>query len=96
MELRNAGSAGTLESSDIMITLHPKTDEGIEIVLESPAKQQFGKAINTTITETLMGLGIHSALVEAKDRGALDCTIKARVETAAMRAAGLDNLEVYP
>lgn len=91
MELLKAGSAGTLESSDIMITIHPSNGEGIEIVLESPAKQQFGKAINSAITESLMALGVHSALVEAKDRGALDCTIRARTETAAVRAAGLED-----
>ena len=94
MELRKAGCAGTLESSDIMITIHPGNGEGIEIVLESPAKQQFGKAINSAITESLMAIGVHSALVEAKDRGALDCTIKARTETAALRAAEMDDDEV--
>ena len=37
--------------------------------------------------ETLGRLGVENARVSIVDKGALDCTIKARVECAAMRAA---------
>jgi len=37
--------------------------------------------------ETLKRLGVKKARVSIVDKGALDCTIKARVECAVMRAA---------
>ena len=42
------------------------------------------------ITETLEGLGVTRAEVKATDKGALDCTIRARVTAAAVRATGKD------
>ena len=38
----------------------------------------------------LQGLGIDQAEVKATDKGALDCTIRARVTAAAVRATGKD------
>ena len=46
--------------------------------------------IKAVIFETLEGLGITDARVEAVDKGALDCTIRARVTAAAVRATGKD------
>jgi citrate lyase subunit gamma (acyl carrier protein) len=51
---------------------------------------QFGRQIKAVITETLEGLGIEDAHVQAIDKGALDCTIRARVTAAAVRATGKD------
>ena len=51
---------------------------------------QFGRQIKSVITETLEGLGISDAYVKATDKGALDCTIRARVTAAAVRATGKD------
>ena len=39
---------------------------------------------------TLKELGINKANVKATDKGALDCTIKARVTAAAVRSTGVD------
>ena len=93
-KLKKVGTAGTLESSDIMVTVHPRKEEGIRIILEAPVKQRFEKAITAVIKDALRDLGITSALVDAKDQGALDCTIRARTEVAVKRAAGLDTVEV--
>ena len=87
MELKNA-VAGTLESGDIMIQIAP--GEGLQVDLQSSVSAQFGRQIKAVITETLGNLGIHDALVQATDKGALDCTIRARVTAAAVRATGID------
>ena len=80
--------AGTLESGDIMINIGP--GDGLQIDLQSSVAAQFGKQIKAVISETLEGLGIRDARVQAVDTGALDCTIRARVTAAAVRATGKD------
>ena len=79
MEIKTA-MAGTLESGDIFIQIAPNDNAGLHIDLE----------IKKVITETLQGLGIDQAEVKATDKGALDCTIRARVTAAAVRATGKD------
>ncbi|MBQ5982998.1 MAG: citrate lyase acyl carrier protein [Prevotella sp.] len=83
-------SAGTLESGDIFIQIAPSEEEGLQIALESTVAYQFGEQIKTVIADTLHGLGIEQAEVKATDKGALDCTIRARVTAAAVRATGKD------
>ena len=86
-KLFKSAQAGTVESGDILIMLAPADiDTGIKIELVSPTMQQYGKLISNLITETLIAHDIKDAQVHANDRGALDCTIKARVITALQRA----------
>ena len=80
--------AGTLESGDIMVQIAP--GDGLQVELQSSVAAQFGRQIKALITETLTGLGIENAYVKATDKGALDCTIRARVTAAAVRATGKD------
>ena len=80
--------AGTLESSDVYVELAPR-DEGIELELESAVLNQFGDEIRTAVLETLSEQDIDCAWVRLVDKGALDCVIRARVETAAQRAKGV-------
>ena len=87
MEIKNA-VAGTLESGDIMVQIAP--GEGLQVDLQSSVAAQFGRQIKAVITDTLTGLGIDNAYVKATDKGALDCTIRARVTAAAVRATGKD------
>lgn len=82
--------AGTLESGDILVQIVPTQEEGLHIELDSSVAYQFGKQIKKVIIETLKGLNIHNAIVKATDKGALDCTIRARVTAAAVRATGSD------
>ena len=89
MEVKNA-VAGTLESGDIMIQIAPAETKGLHIHLESSVAAQFGRQIREVITETLTGLGVEDASVKAVDKGARDCTIRARVTAAAVRATGVD------
>lgn len=86
-KLLKLAQAGTVESSDILITLAPAdAGTGIRVELVSPTMQQYGAHIRKLITKTLVDHGIEDVLVNANDRGALDCTIKARVITALQRA----------
>ena len=87
MEIKNA-VAGTLESGDILVQIAP--GDGLQVELQSSVAAQFGRQIKAVIVETLAGLGIDQAYVKATDKGALDCTIRARVTAAAVRATGKD------
>jgi len=87
MNIITTGVAGTMESSDIIVTIEPKSNDGIELSLESDVMQQFGKQIEKVIRETLDELGVKAAKVTAVDKGALDCTVAARTLAAAYRAA---------
>lgn len=86
MDIIKHATAGTLESSDIMIYIE-RGENGINIDLKSSVMYQFGDQIRMVIENTLMAAGITNANIVATDRGALDCTIKARVLTALYRAA---------
>ena len=86
MKLIKTGTAGTMESNDIMVTLEPRDAGGIIISLSSSVMQQFGRQIRDEITRTLTELEIVNAAVDAVDKGALDCTVRARVLAAAYRA----------
>lgn len=91
MKLLKTAGAGTMESSDIQIILEPRDNGGIELMLQSSVMQQFGRQIEELIQKTLQENGVENALVTAVDKGALDCTIRARVCTAIYRAAEQEN-----
>ena len=86
MKIVKTAQAGTVESSDIIVKIEPQ-ESGVEIVLTSSVMQQYGERIEAVIRETLSELGVTSARVTAIDKGALDCTVKARTQAAAYRAA---------
>lgn len=92
MQIKHVASAGTLESSDIAITLKPAAS-GITIALDSSVAKQFGRQIKAQIEAALHALGVQAASVEATDKGALDCTIKARTIVAAYRAADVQDYD---
>ena len=85
MEIKQPAVAGTLESSDCMVTVEPGQGE-IELDLDSVVIRQYGKQIRKVIRETLDRLDVKNAKVTVVDKGALDCTIKARVECAVYRS----------
>lgn len=87
MKLITTGNAGTMESNDIMITVEPSDEDGVQVELTSSVYQQFGKQIIAVIRETAADYGVENALITAVDKGALDCTVRARVATALTRAA---------
>lgn len=85
MEIRNKATAGTLESSDIYVLVEPN-DSGIELELESIVYNQFGEEIEKTVREVLKDFDVSNIKIQLKDRGAVECAIRARVETALKRA----------
>ena len=93
MEIKKPAMAGTLESSDCMVTLEPN-EEGIDFSLDSSVIHQFGNQIRKVAMETLSNLDITNAKISIVDKGALDCTIKARVEAAVYRS--LEQTEELP
>lgn len=86
MNIKKTAIAGTLESSDIQIMLSENGGKGVDIILESSVKKQFGDQIEKVIGNVLDKFGITEARVNAVDKGALDCVIKARTITAVQRA----------
>lgn len=86
MDIKREAMAGTLESSDICVTVQPAA-KGIRIDLNSTVENYYGDSIRETIGAVLQELGVRTALVSAVDHGALDCTIRARVTTAVKRAS---------
>ncbi len=86
MEINKISKAGTLESNDIYVVIMPNEAGGINLELESMVMKQFGEEIEKAIRETLEKLDVKNAIVKAQDKGALDYTIRARIETAVKRA----------
>ena len=92
MEIKRPAIAGTLESSDCQVTV--EAGEGqIDLSLDSAVINQYGNQIRKVVFETLENLGIDSVKITIVDKGALDCTLKARVEGAVYRSLKqIDNL----
>ena len=81
MEIKKPAIAGTLESSDCQVTV--EAGEGkVDFSLESAVINQYGNQIKKVAYETLENLGIDNVKLTIVDKGALDCTIKARIEAA--------------
>lgn len=86
MEILKNASAGTMESSDVYVEIEPA--QQLSIGLESVVKAQFGDAIMQVVQEVLSEHQVEKATVRIVDRGALECVIRARVETAILRGKG--------
>ncbi|HSK69595.1 MAG TPA: citrate lyase acyl carrier protein [Candidatus Limnocylindria bacterium] len=87
MDIEKTAIAGTLESSDAMVTVEPGQN-GIELTVSSPVLHQFGRAIKRTVLDTAGALGVENARITVNDKGALECTLRARLESAIYRSAG--------
>ena len=85
MTILNCAVAGTLESSDAQVTVEPYIS-GILLDISSSVMNQYGRQIRDTVLETLERLDVKNASVRVVDKGALDCTLKARVECAVYRS----------
>ena len=93
MEILKPAIAGTLESSDVQVAVEP-IEEGVEIYLESSVMNQYGRQIKDTVLQTLERLGVDKVRITVLDKGALDCTIKARVECAVFRSCGASDANI--
>ena len=98
MEIKKAATAGTLESSDCMVTVEPGEGK-VDFSLESSVINQYGNQLRKVALETLKNLDIDNVRITivdkgALDKGALDCTLKARIEGAVFRS--VDQYENLP
>jgi len=84
MQIVRRASAGTMESSDAYVEIEP-AEGGLTVQLESVVQAQFGEAILAVANEVLREQGVESANVRITDRGALECVLRARLETALLR-----------
>ncbi|GAB6109699.1 citrate lyase acyl carrier protein [Fusibacter bizertensis] len=91
MKITKSSIAGTLDSCDIQIRIEESVDGINSIYLKSAVEKQFGAHIRKLIQEILDKYALEGVLVHAVDKGALDCTIRARVESAIMRALDKEN-----
>ncbi len=85
MQINKEAVSGTLQSNDCMVRVMPG-ESGVELELTSSVIKQFGDQIESVIKETLKSMEVENCKIIVEDRGALDCTIKARVETAVNRS----------
>lgn len=86
MKITATAVAGTLESSDVYVKVEPC--DTLEISIESVVYNQFADAIRACVEEVLKEMDVESGKVSINDKGAIDCVIQARVETAIKRAGG--------
>lgn len=83
-EIKKFATAGTDEKSDAVVTVAP-AENGLQLEIKSVVMNQFGAAIEASVREVLAEKGVQNAVVTVADRGALDCVLRARVETAVLR-----------
>ncbi|GAA2183702.1 citrate lyase acyl carrier protein [Brooklawnia cerclae] len=84
MRIVRSAMAGTLESSDALVRV--SAHDTLEVNITSTVQARYGATITTVVRETLDRLQIDTGVVTVDDKGALDCTLRARVETAVCRA----------
>lgn len=87
MNVEKQAVAGTLESSDAQVTVTP--GEGLTVVIQSIVLAQFGDELERVAREVAREMGVENAEIRVSDRGALECTVRARVETALRRAGAV-------
>ena len=82
-EIRKKAWAGTMESSDAYVEVEPA--ETLAVELQSVVQAQFGPAIEAAVADVAAQCGVTKGHVKVMDRGAQECVIRARVETALVR-----------
>ncbi|WP_372794982.1 citrate lyase acyl carrier protein [Lutibacter sp.] len=90
MKIIKKAQSGSFESSDIIILIEPVIENsGRNIEIDSSVMLEFGDSIEKLITNKLDEYSITDIHLIVKDKGALEPTINARLETAIMRACDL-------
>ena len=87
--LKNA-VAGTLESSDLFIQIEPD-DKELTLEIDSVVANQHLDSIREAVVDTLNEFEISTGKIYIQDKGALDCVIRARMETALKRGGVLES-----
>ncbi|AIR68154.1 MULTISPECIES: citrate lyase acyl carrier protein [Dickeya] len=92
MKIIKEALAGTFESSDLLVKVAPAEGQ-LTVVINSEVIKQFGAQIKQVVNDTLSTLGVESGTIVVEDKGALDCVIRARVQSAVLRAADVDQID---
>ena len=92
--MHTPSSAGSLESCDILILAAPSGKSGIHITLESDVAARYGKAIREQVMTLLHERDISDIELILKDKGALECVIKARLLTALARGGWIEEAHI--
>lgn len=92
MKIIREALAGTQESSDLMVKILP-ADGDLEVVIHSEVIKQFGDQIRQVVQETLCAMDVRQGIIMVNDKGALDCVIRARLQSAILRAADVQQIE---
>ena len=86
MNIKTSAVAGTLESRVVYVKVEPS--DKLEIETESAVYNQYADQIKQSVQQVLDELDVKSGKISVNDKGADDCVIQARVETAIKRAGG--------
>ena len=82
-----AAQSGTFESSDVIFLIEPLPDHsGRKIELFSTVLHQYGDSFKKIVEDMLDRYEMTDIHLIAKDKGALEPTIRARLETAILRS----------
>lgn len=92
MNIVREALAGTQESSDLMVKIAP-ADSELEIVIHSEVIKQFGEQIRQVVDETLRAMDVRQGRIIVEDKGALDCVIRARLQSALIRASDSQQID---
>ncbi|ASY76946.1 citrate lyase acyl carrier protein [Pectobacterium polaris] len=92
MKIVKESLAGTFESSDLLVKVAP-ADGKLTVIINSEVMKQFGHQIKQVVNDTLKELGVQEGTIIVDDKGALDCVIRARVQSAVLRAADGQQIE---
>ena len=93
MKILKPAIAGTLESSDAQVTVEPAED-GLKLSVASSVMNQYGRQIKSSVIEVLDKMGVTSGKITIVDMGALECTLKARLECAIFRSCGASDKNI--
>ncbi|AGA70333.1 citrate lyase acyl carrier protein [Desulfitobacterium dichloroeliminans LMG P-21439] len=88
MKICKTAQAGAFESNDVLITVAPNEQGGVQVQLETKRVilKQFGKQIEQVVRDQVAKMGAEDVIIKVQDKGALNYTIRARVQTALERA----------
>jgi citrate lyase subunit gamma (acyl carrier protein) len=89
MKPKIPAQSGTFESSDVIVLIEPLPNRsGRKIEISSTVMQQYGESFRHIVDGMLDQYEMTDIHLIAKDKGALEPTIKARLETAIKRSLG--------
>lgn len=84
MILLRTASAGTLESSDCVVTVSPA--EKMELEYKGANSAVFAERTRQLVDDVAKQYALEGAQISIQDQGALEITMRARLETALQRA----------